>query len=235
MIPLPQDYSDITTPSIQIQQLNEKDINAPFHFHHEFELSLIYGKGKRLIGNHVESIHGIDLVLCGKNIPHCWFDCKRTHAITIHFSPQSGGNNNCSIPEMSGIKHLLKQSEKGLHFRGTTSRSGAHGLKVYARYIERMLHHDEFERLITLSRILKLMAEDPGRKEISGIGFSTLSNSHHVKLNHALNYIFENFTLDISIQELSDQRRPCGRCRAKLSGQSLSACTQRRGDYLGRS
>ena len=53
----------------------KKEFNFPLHFHEEFELNLILNaKGaKRIVGDHIDVIDDIELVLVGSNLNHAWF------------------------------------------------------------------------------------------------------------------------------------------------------------------
>lgn len=67
------------------------EFNFPLHYHEEFELNFICNAAgaKRIVGDNVELIGDIDLVLLGSNLPHGWFthECKsrEIHEITIQF------------------------------------------------------------------------------------------------------------------------------------------------------
>ena len=67
------------------------DFEFPIHFHPEYELNFIYnGKGvRRVVGDSLEEIGEVELVLVGPNLVHCWelHNCtnKKIHEITIHF------------------------------------------------------------------------------------------------------------------------------------------------------
>src|SRR5688500_9937230 len=63
----------------------------PLHYHDEIELNFIQNaKGaKRVIGDHIEEIEGLELVLVGSNLQHGWFNhemrTKEINEITIQF------------------------------------------------------------------------------------------------------------------------------------------------------
>ena len=50
------------------------DFDCPIHFHPEFELNFIQnGKGvRRIVGDHIQEIDNIELVLVGPNLVHVW-------------------------------------------------------------------------------------------------------------------------------------------------------------------
>src|SRR5699024_6766810 len=63
----------------------------PFHSHEEYELNFIENakNAQRVVGDHIEEIADLELVLLGPNIPHGWFDhqmkSKKVREVTIQF------------------------------------------------------------------------------------------------------------------------------------------------------
>ncbi|MGO8056195.1 hypothetical protein AB9E30_38775, partial [Rhizobium leguminosarum] len=63
----------------------------PLHYHEEFELNFIQHaqSAKRVIGDHMEEIGDLELVLVGPNLQHGWFNhkckSKEIKEITIQF------------------------------------------------------------------------------------------------------------------------------------------------------
>ena len=59
--------------SFILRQFDVPKFEAPFHFHPEYELTLILkGEGQRYIGQQVNEFVAGDLVFLGANLPHCW-------------------------------------------------------------------------------------------------------------------------------------------------------------------
>ncbi len=56
----------------------KSEFNFPLHYHEEFELNFIdNAKGiKRVIGDHIDEIDELELVLIGPNLQHGWFNHK---------------------------------------------------------------------------------------------------------------------------------------------------------------
>ena len=58
----------------------KKEFNFPLHYHDEYELNLILNaKGaRRIVGDHIDQIDDLELVLIGPNLSHAWFthNCK---------------------------------------------------------------------------------------------------------------------------------------------------------------
>ena len=69
----------------------KSDFDFPLHYHDEIELNFIKNaRGtKRIVGDHVEEIGDIELVLVGPGLPHGWFGSgfpeKQIEEITIQF------------------------------------------------------------------------------------------------------------------------------------------------------
>src|SRR6478736_9778510 len=64
---------DTGNQSFLVRKFTEKKFSAPYHFHPEYELTLIVrGSGKRYVGSHIQHYAPGDLVLLGSNLPHCW-------------------------------------------------------------------------------------------------------------------------------------------------------------------
>ena len=56
----------------------KSEFNFPLHYHEEFELNFIdNAKGiKRVVGDHIDEIDDLELVLIGPNLQHGWFNHK---------------------------------------------------------------------------------------------------------------------------------------------------------------
>src|SRR5277367_2071878 len=58
----------------------KKEFTFPLHYHEELELNLIINaKGaRRIVGDHIDTIDDLELVLVGPNLYHAWFthECK---------------------------------------------------------------------------------------------------------------------------------------------------------------
>ena len=53
----------------------KKEFSFPLHYHEEMELNLIINaKGaRRIVGDHIDNIDDLELVLVGPNLYHAWF------------------------------------------------------------------------------------------------------------------------------------------------------------------
>jgi quercetin dioxygenase-like cupin family protein len=94
--------------SFVVRKFTEKHFSAPYHYHPEYELTLIVkGTGKRYVGSHMQDYKAGDLVLPGGNLPHCWKTAEdatgESVSIVVHFLKEFPGDRFFNIPEMEDI------------------------------------------------------------------------------------------------------------------------------------
>jgi AraC-like DNA-binding protein len=111
------------------------EFDFPVHFHEEYELNFIENaKGvKRIVGDSMEEIDDLELVLVGPNIPHAWFThkCKseKIFEVTIQFHRDLFHESFLKRTQVSSIRELFEQSLKGILFSKETIRQVAPRLK----------------------------------------------------------------------------------------------------------
>ena len=187
-----------TSHSFVVRKFTEKRFSAPYHYHPEFELTLIVrGTGKRFVGSHMQDYSAGDLVLLGGNLPHCWKtaeeDTGESVSIVVHFRKEFAGDRLFDIPEMEDILNLLGRSSNGLHFRGNTSpmQDRMHALlqekNGYTRVIQLL---DLLQQLATSSKYTMLQKKNE---------FEALSLSDKDRVNKVIAYIVDHFQQDISL------------------------------------
>jgi AraC-like DNA-binding protein len=99
-------------------ELNQHRLDFFWHYHPEYELTLIIeGRGRRLIGDNHELFKSGDLVLIGPGLPHTWVSdnalngtCK---AIVIQFAFDFM-ERFAGLDELSNIHTLLSLSKQGV-------------------------------------------------------------------------------------------------------------------------
>ena len=79
--------------ALLVRHFTIPQFDAPFHFHPEYELTLIVkGEGQRFVGKQVDNFSDGDLVFLGSHLPHCWINHQKknqtelSEAIVVQFN-----------------------------------------------------------------------------------------------------------------------------------------------------
>lgn len=184
--------------------LHEVDeFDAPWHYHPEFELTLILqSDGMRYVGNHVENFSKDDLVLVGPDLPHCWknlaADERPTRAIVVQWSEQFLGLARSENPEFSSISRLLKEASQGITFKPQVSEQAR-------PMIDRLLYLSPFDRLIQFLEILNLLATTTERQILCSQGFIYPRNHEdNLRINAVYNFVRTNYHEKITLSRVSE-------------------------------
>ena len=182
-------------------------ISIPWHYHPEFEITLFTeGSGRRYVGDHVESFNGLELVMLGKNLPHCWRNDpayfkqdKNLHnrALVIHFKEDALGNGFFSQPEMKAIFSLMEEAQRGLKFTGKTLDEG-HLL------MEKVCHAHGFERILLLLNLLNLLSKSQEKVHLASMGYqSKMTQSKMEMIERVYSYALENYFKEVDINHIA--------------------------------
>ncbi|MFY7829083.1 MAG: AraC family transcriptional regulator [Flectobacillus sp.] len=175
--------------------------DAPYHFHPEYELTLIIkSEGKRYIGNHVADFGAGDLVLIGPNLPHCWKNETigmedSAQAIVIQFKADFLGGDFFKIAEMQNIGHLLDKASSGVVITGATK-------KRIAREIRFLLNVPPIQRVLGLLDLLNTIASAPQDIQVLEHQAQTyqLAKVDLERINKVYAYVIENYTQEVHLE-----------------------------------
>jgi len=112
-----------------VEQFTAEGRWAPFvgagdhwHLHREMELTFIKrGNGQRLVGDHIERLHGPELELLGPHLPHCIQGLQRSTGISVQFHwPLEHPLR--ALPEFAPLAPLWEQARRGLLFGPVVAR-----------------------------------------------------------------------------------------------------------------
>lgn len=187
----------------------------PLHNHEEFELNCIQNaKGaKRIIGDHIEEIDDLELVLVGSNLPHGWFTHKccstEIKEITIQFHRDLFDEKFLQRNQMSFIRKMFQGSLRGILFsKDTTS-------LIMPRLIQ-LPEKSGFDSVLELMSILHDLSISRNIRTLSDVTFSnieTLSYNSR-RIEKIMDYLKANFDKNIP---LSDVARIAGMTEVALS------------------
>ena len=175
----------------------------PIHYHPEYEINFILnGKGvKRIVGDHIEEIDDIELVLVGPNLYHGWElnNCtnKKVHEITIQFHNDLFSESLLSRRIMMPIKDMFNRSNHGILF----------SKKVGAELADRLIRIsklDGMDYFLEIISILHDMANSRNQRLLSTytVDYDTFEDDDKMKLVYE--HIQKNFSEKITLDEVSD-------------------------------
>jgi AraC-like DNA-binding protein len=174
----------------------------PLHYHEEFELNFIQNArgAKRVIGDHMEEIDDLELVLIGPNLQHGWFThrchSQEIHEITIQFHRDLFDEKFLRRNQMSFIRSMFERSLRGILF----SRDTVTGIM---QRINDLPQKSGFDSVLELLSILHDLSTSRGMRTLSDASFTNTEtityNSRRVE--NIMAYLNKNFDKNITLSE----------------------------------
>jgi len=174
----------------------------PVHYHPEYEINFILnGKGvKRVVGDNIEEIDAIELVLVGPNLHHGWqlnkCTSKKIHEITIQFDNNLFPDSLLSRRIMTPIKEMFNRSIHGILF----SKKVAEELTPRLTKLSKL---DGMDYFLEITSILFDLANSRKQRLLSTytIDYATFDDDDKMKLVYE--YVQKNFAEKITLDEVS--------------------------------
>ncbi|TMM53413.1 AraC family transcriptional regulator [Maribacter algarum] len=190
--------------SIVARRVHRPYVGGDWHFHKEFELIyFLKGHGMRIVGDHISNFQKGELVLVGEWLPHLWrndedvTDDEVVDFIVVKFPKILGGIDLFSLPELTHIKALLKESNQGILFSGKTQ-------ALVHDSLLKLSTASSSEKLISFLGILQTLSKSRDHKILSGPNFSIPKElAGENRLHKVINYISANYSQNISLEEIS--------------------------------
>jgi AraC-like DNA-binding protein len=189
---------DTGNHSFLVRKFTEKKFSAPYHFHPEYELTLIVrGSGKRYVGSHIQHYASGDLVLLGSNLPHCWKTENEaegsSQSIVIQFREDCMGAGFFNKPELHSIRSLLDKSNNGIYFKD-------HDKALEQKMIVLSNEKDDCNKFILLIALLHTLALTNAQTILNRQHYyEALSFNEKERINKVMAYIVDNFQHGISL------------------------------------
>ncbi len=175
----------------------------PLHYHEEFELNFIqHAKGaKRVVGDHMEEIDELELVLVGSNLQHAWFThrCRspEIREITIQFHKDLFDEKLLRRNQLSFIKSMFDKSSRGILFSKETI------LSLAPRIIELNQKHG-FDSVLELMSILHDLSISRNMRILSDLSFTTEHFTYNSRrVERTFEHMNKNFDKTITLAEVS--------------------------------
>lgn len=178
----------------------------PIHYHPEYEINFIQnGKGvKRIVGDHIEEIDDVELVLVGPNLYHGWElnKCrnKNIHEITIQFHNDLFSDTMLARRIMMPIKEMFNRANHGILFSKKT------GLELGER-LSRISKRDGMDYFLEIISILHDMANSRNQRLLSTFTVDNDVFEDDDKMKLVYEYIQKKFSDKITLDDVSDVAR----------------------------
>ncbi|SMO72043.1 AraC family transcriptional regulator [Solitalea koreensis] len=202
-------YENFTLPSEQSFSIN---IYTPeikrydlLRAHASFEIALTENCiGKHFIGDNIQDFEGTQLVLMGSYLPHCYHyyhqqdPSIQPQITTIHFAPDFLGKPFLQRPEATPLNELFIKASKGVLFNGSTVSNAK-------KIMQDMLLAKGLLRISLMLQLLDLLSVDNSYQILSSPYYNVTEGADEkLKINKVFEYIFQNFTKEISLQEVAN-------------------------------
>ncbi len=175
----------------------------PLHYHDELELNFILNaKGaKRVVGDHMQEIDDIELVLVGSNLPHVWLTnkckCKEIKEITIQFHKDLLDEKFLKRNQLSFIRSMLEKSARGILFSKETIE------QITPRLIQ-LNQKQGFDSVLELISILHDLSTSRNMHFLSDASFNNTELSYNSRrIDKVFEYMHQNFDKPISLLDVS--------------------------------
>lgn len=173
----------------EITPLSEKDcfyiidrhkteFTYPVHRHKELEINFIENArgARRIVGDSVETIGDLDLVLVGgQNLEHTWAqgDCSSAdiREITIQFSQDLLSGEMLGKNQFAPIRRMFSDAEHGVVFPVGTI------LRVYGKLEELVGEKDRFRQVLLFLALLNDLAVRGGYRVLASSAFAQVEDS----------------------------------------------------------
>jgi AraC-like DNA-binding protein len=175
----------------------------PIHFHPEFELNFVYnGKGcRRIIGDSMEEIDDIELVLVGPNLEHGWetHRCKSSeiHEVTIQFHNDLFDEKLLSRRIFKPIRDLFIRANHGVLFSEKISRELQSRIMALSKI-------DSIDYFLELISILQDLANSRNQRLLSTYGSHNSKFENSQQIETVYTFIQQNFHRKITLTEISE-------------------------------
>jgi AraC-like DNA-binding protein len=181
------------------------EFDFPVHYHEEYELNFIENaRGvKRIVGDSVEEIDDLELVLVGPNIPHAWFThkCKseKIYEITIQFHRDLFHEVFLKRSQLSTIRSLFEQSLKGILFSRDT-------IQQIAPRLKELECKTGFDSVLELMSILNQLSEATDSRALSG---EKIYNADYIymdsrRMEKLIDFMNANFNRPVRLAEAAE-------------------------------
>lgn len=174
------------------------------HFHEEYELNMIMGGqgAKRIIGDHIEEIGEMELVLVGPNLSHVWVNhqCKSEHIkeVTIQWHQDLFDDRLLRRHQLTFIRRMFERSVRGILFPKET-------VEKLSPRILAINQLQGFDSVLELMSILHELSTSKSMRVLSDATFNNdqIVNYNSRRIDKAYEYMNANFHKGVSLKDMA--------------------------------
>ena len=182
---------------------SKKEFNFPLHYHEEYELNLIINASgaKRIVGDHIEVIEDLELVLVGPNLSHAWFTHQCTSEeileVTIQFHKDLLEDRFLRRNQLSFIRKMFENAQRGILFSRETTE----------RLRSRILSLDQKTGFDSVLELLSILHDLSTSRNLLVLSDSTFNNEQFNSNSRRIDKVFEclnaNYSRPITLAEVA--------------------------------
>jgi AraC-like DNA-binding protein len=181
----------------------KKEFDFPLHYHEEMELNLVInGKGaRRIIGDHIDTIDDLELVLVGPNLYHAWFthQCRSEEIteVTIQWHKDLFEDKLLRRNQLSFIRSMVERSQKGILFSRETA-------AALAPRILSLKQKHGFDSVLELLSILHDLSTSRSMRTLSDASFTNQHFTYNSRrIEKAFEYMNSNYDKPITLGDVA--------------------------------
>jgi AraC-like DNA-binding protein len=181
----------------------KKKFDFPLHYHEEYELNLIINAAgaKRIVGDHIEVIEALELVLVGPNLHHAWFTHKcqseQITELTIQFHKDLFEDRLLRRNQLSFIKTMFDKAQRGILFSPETIE------RLQPRLLQ-LEQKNGFDSVLELLSILHDLSTSRNMRTLSDTPSGNESfNYNSRRIEKVFEYLNANYSRPISLTEVA--------------------------------
>jgi AraC-like DNA-binding protein len=192
---------------IAVVEKNEPFFNLPFHYHNELELVYIKeGRGKKIIGDKLETFEAGEIIFLGSNLPHVWYNDDEFYneasylcacSIVAYFDKEVFSKDFYGLKESNKINFLLQQAGRGIKVVGETR-------LIVAQKMEELVCKKDFGRILGLMEIFHILSLSGDLEFIEHEGYEvTVPQNRPDRITEVFNFVSANYKDDISLEDIA--------------------------------
>src|SRR5579872_2220653 len=181
----------------------KREFTFPLHYHEEIELNLVMNArgARRIIGDHIDTIGDLDLVLVGPNLCHAWFNHQCTSdeikEVTVQWHKDLFEEKLLRRNQLSFIRNMMDRSQKGLLFSRETAEALA----------PRILSLNKKNGFDSVLELLSILNELSTSRNIRTLADASFTNQHFTynsrRIEEAFEFMNGNYDKPITLGEVA--------------------------------